>query len=122
MSGIVLSLPVRTQSLANMREHWRRRHKRTQFERLHTRAAWLKGRFRPLAPGETARVHLVRIGPQLLDSDNLPPSMKSIRDELADCMGFGKDDRNARVEWTYAQERGKYAVRVEITVYAKGAA
>lgn len=124
-----LVLPVRTQSLSNMREYWRRRHERSQNERLHTRAAWLKARAQRLAPGEMAAVHLVRVGPQLLDDDNLPASLKTIRDELADLLlpgrRAGAADRDPRIRWTYGQQRGlarEYAVRIEITITSTEAA
>jgi hypothetical protein len=50
-----------------------------------------------------------------LDSDNLPVSMKHVRDGIADAMGV--DDRDERVTWEYAQERGKpgeYKVKVDV--------
>ncbi len=120
----ILEMPVRTQSLSNMREHWRRRHHRSLTERLHTRAAWVKARARPLRPNETAVVKLVRIAPAQLDSDNIPPSLKVFRDQIAEDLLPGKRagmaDRDPRIAWSYAQEKPPrprtYAVRAEITI------
>jgi hypothetical protein len=40
--------------------------------------------------------------------------MKSIRDGITDALGL-TNDRDSRLSWLYAQERGKgYAVRIEI--------
>lgn len=107
-----LAIPIRTVSLANEHEHWRRRHKRSKAERLEMRCAWLKAFERPMCGGETAVVRLTRVAPRALDSDNLPPSMKSIRDELAACLGL--DDRDPRITWEYSQEKGPYSVRVVV--------
>jgi hypothetical protein len=109
---ITLHLPLRTVSLANEHGHWRKRHARSKAERAAVRYAWIAENLRPLRD-ESATVHLTRVAPRSLDSDNLPPSCKSIRDEIAACLGL--DDRSPRVVWTYAQEKGPYSVRVEIT-------
>lgn len=60
-------------------------------------------------------VTLTRIAPRDLDGDNLQSSLKAIRDGVADFLKV--DDRDSRVTWAYAQERGApkfYGVRVEI--------
>ncbi len=127
------SIPVRTPSLTNLREFWRHRHKRVLVERHATAAMCARAGVKALATWEAAAVHLTRLSPGTLDSDNLPPSMKSIRDELA--KRFGLDDADPRVVWTYAQEKTRayrrgtikprgatetYGVRVEITIYSQG--
>ena len=51
----------------------------------------------------------------MLDSDNLASSLKAVRDGVADAMGV--DDGCSRIQWCYAQRKGKpreYAVLVEI--------
>lgn len=112
-------LPLRTKSLANEHSHWRVRAARAKAERLTTRV--VLGRMVPLEPEECALVTLTRIAPRDLDSDNLPPSMKSIRDELAACLGL--DDRSPRIVWHYQQRRAakgqeRYAVEVLVEVFA----
>jgi hypothetical protein len=105
---------LRLVSLANAREHWKARQRRT---RLHRGGAY--GRLlealagaRPMLP---AVVTITRIAPCRLDSDNLATACKSIRDGVADAIGL--DDRDPRVEWRYEQERAGvrvYGVRLEV--------
>jgi hypothetical protein len=62
-----------------------------------------------------AVVTMTRISAGTLDDDNLQPALKAIRDGIADA--FGVKDNDPRIEWQYAQERGKprdYAVRIRI--------
>jgi hypothetical protein len=111
-------LPIRTVSLANAHEHWRVRQRRAKAERLQTRIALIVMGAeigRDAVPQPPCQVALTRIAPRDLDSDNLSPSCKSIRDEIAAFLGI--DDRDPRVTWVYDQRRGKareYSVEVEI--------
>jgi hypothetical protein len=57
-------------------------------------------------------VTITRIAPRELDSDNLASCAKGIRDGVADALRV--DDGDERIRWTYKQERGKPAVRVDI--------
>ena len=58
-------------------------------------------------------ITLTRVSPRELDDDNLRPALKSARDGIADWLQV--DDRDPRVKWEYAQERGKpKGVRVEV--------
>ena len=59
-------------------------------------------------------VRLTRSAPSsgLDPHDGLPAALKAIVDGVADALGI--DDRDPRVRWEYAQERGPYAVRVEV--------
>jgi hypothetical protein len=104
--------PLRTQSALNLREHWRVRAKRVKAERIAAftyTPAWVRSQL-PVV------IRLVRIAPRELDTDNLAASFKGVRDGIADRLGI--DDRDDRVHWHYAQQRGKpkeYAVRVEVT-------
>jgi hypothetical protein len=107
-------LPIRTWSEPNQRVHWakraRRTHRQREAARLMVRAA--------LAPGPVAGpvvVTLTRIAARELDSDNLAGALKAVRDGVADALGM--DDGDPRLEWRYAQRKGKpseYAVLVEI--------
>jgi hypothetical protein len=98
------TVPLRTISSANAREHYAVKAKRLAAERSTMRLAWLAdGSARPTFP---AVVTLTRVSPRLLDSgDNLPVSMKAPRDELA--AAWGIDDRDPCVEWRYAQRKGR---------------
>lgn len=110
-------VPIRTVSVANTRTHWAVKARRVKAER-HAVALLL----RPLLRGEPTGlwvpcvVTLVRIAPRELDDDNCVRAMKACRDSIA--AELGVDDRDPRVEWRYAQRRGRvreYAVEVSIT-------
>lgn len=61
-------------------------------------------------------VTFTRIAPRALDDDNLAFAFKSWRDGVAD--GLNINDRDPRVTWRYAQERGRpheYAMTITIT-------
>lgn len=117
MMTITFSIPIRTVSEMNTREHWAKRAKRAK---LHRRSAagfmdsWMHGITGVAARTATKiRVTLTRIGKRKLDSDNLASSMKHAQDGIADAIGI--DDGDDRMCWKYAQEIGKeYAVRVEM--------
>lgn len=119
---IALTIPLRTVSEANRAssEHWRVRHKRAKSQRETARAFTLiqvghLGTIYRKWPAVTLTVTLTRISPRVLDDDNLASSQKHVRDGVADALGI--DDRDPRVTWDYAQEKGKpgfYGVRIEI--------
>jgi len=112
------------------------------------RGSWKRGHFGVTKPqrrtGYTLALHamatggvptlpliitITRIGPRALDSDNVPPSAKALRDGIADALGFvglvrvnarGQgNDGDPRIDWRYSQSRGPYGVRVEIQAAAK---
>lgn len=125
MKPLAFSIPLRTVSGANAREHPMARHRRVKAER--EAAGWS---FRGIALMAAVRhpgifkapitVRLTRVAPSTLDShDNLASAMKATVDQLAEELGL-KSDRDPRVTWEYAQvRRGKeWAVDVEITEVA----
>lgn len=119
MSPIVVTLPIRAESVANLREHWRAKASRAQ---LHRTTAWAA--LRAVKPSGVILgplvVTIARIAPRTLDSDNLAMSLKACRDGIADWLGVDDKDSD-RLVWRYAQERGApkhYAVRVEIRAAA----
>jgi len=91
-----------------MREHWgaRQRRVRSQREVVHL---VLGRRVRGLVP---ATVTLWRIGPQLLDGDNLQGALKAVRDEVAAAIGV--DDRDPRLLWVYEQKKGSYSLEIRV--------
>ncbi len=108
------TLPMLIPSAANLREHWAQRAKRVANQR-----GTLKLVMRPLFRSQGVRlpltVRLTRIAPRLLDGDNLQGALKAIRDGVADALEV--DDRDARVRWSYNQERGEpkqHALRIEV--------
>jgi hypothetical protein len=127
-------VPVKTVSEANRasHEHWSKRHARAKSHRIaaHDISAikfmmyWrATGGFLVREGFKRFEIHMTRHAPGTLDSDNLAGSMKHVRDGIADALGI--DDGDARLEWTYAQEktkRGVYFVRVEIRARKEAAA
>jgi len=117
---VSFTIPIRTVSEANAHEHWRVRQKRAKAQRelagfaCLARASAMHRAGRAMVSGGLI-VNLTRIAPRPLDSDNNVGSGKHLRDGIADALGI--DDRDPRVTWEYAQERGGvgvYGVRVEI--------
>lgn len=105
-----VTVPARTYSLTNQREHWAKKARRAKNERswAYTLTAGIRTLGLPLT------VTLTRVAPRALDDDNLRGALKSIRDGVADRIGI--DDRDDRVTWRYLQRRGKareYAVDIE---------
>lgn len=110
---IEFEIPVRTVSESNGREHWARKAERVS---LHRGTARLLARSYCADIGVPIIVQMARVAPRELDDDNLRGALKAIRDGIADA--FGVKDNDPRIEWRYAQQRGKpkaYAVHVTIT-------
>ena len=107
-----VSLPLRTVSEANVKEHWAVKGKRAKTQK---NAAYLK--VRTLLPDikPVIVVRITRKAPRRLDDDNLARSNKAIRDGIARALRV--DDATPLVKWEYAQEKNKpktYEVVVEI--------
>lgn len=116
VSSLLVPIRTRTGNIGHGREHWAVRHKRVKVERGAVALLWPSS-FQPKLP---VAVKLVRIRPsgKDLDSDNLAAALKSIRDEVAAQLEI--DDGNEQLAtWSYAQERGLWAVRIEIQHMAK---
>lgn len=110
---MIITLPLRTVSTANKREHWSKRAKRAKQERMVAKLKTPAGLQTPLT------VKLTRFGPRTLDDDNLAISFKAIRDGIADKCNC--DDGNAGLSFQYAQEKSKdYAIRIEFFAKARG--
>src|SRR4051812_28918892 len=102
--AIVVMLPLRTVSEANHSGKLREKMKRKREQRMVARGLLLAHKSKLRLP---ARVRLVRIAPGagLDPGDNLPMSLKAVRDGVADM--FDVDDRDPRYDWQYGQERGR---------------
>ena len=103
----MIELPLRIESVANRREHWATRARRTRMHRIAALAV-------PKHPLPCV-VTLIRVAPRKLDDDNLASGCKAIRDGIAD--RFGVDDGDPRIRFKYEQVRGKakeYALRVRV--------
>jgi len=110
------TFPYRLKSESNLREHWTKKSKRHQNERILLTLA-LK-QFECQLP---ARIKLTRIAPRSCDFDNLVSAFKNIRDVVSDLLipglAAGRADDDERLAFSYHQEKGKpkeYAIRIEI--------
>lgn len=123
MSAIEFTVPIRTKTGLNAREHWAAKANRVKRERNATRVAFEvalgcrysgqgKGRAATLTAIAPQTVTLTRVGPRLADDDNAAAGLKAVRDEVAVILGH--DDGSAWFTWRYVQERGPWGVRVRI--------
>lgn len=104
------TIPLRLDSMLNLRLHHMSKHKKVKAQREAVSFVV------PLGLPVPCTVILTRIAPRQLDDDNNVGAFKAVRDAIAKRLGI--DDRDPRVSWLYAQERGKpreYAVRISIT-------
>lgn len=102
-------------SLANQREHWRKRHKRSAMQKDITRIECIvKGATKSLFP---EHVTLIRRGPRKLDGDNLQGAFKSVRDAIADA--FDVDDGDDGITWVYQQEVGPWLTSAKVRIVAR---
>ena len=120
-----ITLPIRTKSGLNAREHWSIKATRAKAHRrgavMAVRAGWLSSHGAAdvrSALGSGLTVTLVRVAPRPLDGhDNLRDALKSCVDGIAEALGLESDD-DARVTWRYGQRRGsarEYTVEVVIS-------
>lgn len=116
MKPITFEIPLKAQSVANLREHWRKRQKRVKSERAAT-AYRIPVALKSLDPFLV--VILTRRSRRRLDDDNLRPALKSFRDQIAAALRI--DDATRLVRWEYQQVIGEDAVLVEVKL-AGGAA
>jgi hypothetical protein len=114
MTHLVVTLPLKIESTANLREHWRKRAHRAAIHRAGVHFA-MKCNAAIVPPSPPLVITCTRIAPRELDSDNLAISFKSVRDGIADWLGVNDNDK--RITWQYAQEKGApkhYAARIEV--------
>lgn len=114
-----VSLPIKTRSLLNLREHWAARARRTKAHRAATilalRAHLGSADMRRELDGDgQIVVTLIRYG-RRLDDDNLRGALKAVRDGVAEWAGI--DDGSPRWRWEYGQNKaGKPGERVEVWI------
>lgn len=117
--NLTVTIPIRTKSELNQREHWSKRHKRLSGHRKTVAMVLRSKAFVSLASFSSFVVTLTRIAPRELDDDNLRGAIKGCRDGVADFLGL--DDRDPRVRWEYGQRRGRvreYAVEVNVVGFS----
>ncbi len=107
---IAFVVPIRTHS-ANAREHWTAKARRVKAERQAT--ALVAGSMLRGVVGVVS-VTFTRLGPRLMDCDNLAGSAKHVRDEVAKLLNVS-DAPSGGVAWRYAQCKAKeYGVEVVV--------
>lgn len=115
--------PLVTTPESNSREHWHRKALRHSQQREAIRKAWkATGTAIPNIQNVPIILYICRVAPRKLDhSDNLPCSLKSLIDELTNCLlpGYadGRADGKLKLKVAYAQEKGKvrqYAVKIKL--------
>jgi hypothetical protein len=110
---IVVLIPIKLVSVANMREHWAKKAGRTK---QHRTRAWAE--LRAVKAGPTpgdVKVTITRIAPRMLDGDNMASACKATRDGIADWLGV--PDNHPSITWAYEQRRGglkEYAVEIAV--------
>lgn len=121
----LIEMQMELKSEANLSEHWGKRHKRHKQQRMILFAAF-NNHFKGLRVQEPVylpcHVVMTRIAPRMLDKeDNLPMSMKFVKDWVADyiCPGMapGRADDNKQLSFEFKQEKGlpkQKLLRVEI--------
>lgn len=109
-SAVGATIAMRTKNELNMHEHWRNRANRARDQKCLVKFELGKTGVCALP----VLVKLTRIAPSrgLDPHDGLPASLKFVADAVAEM--YGIDDRDPRLSFAYAQERGEYAVRVVI--------
>lgn len=110
------TLPIKTVSEANCRDHWAVKMKRVKAQRKATDLAF-RSEQNKHGNGSTNsypfHVKMTRVGKRRMDDDNLRSALKATRDQIAKCLGVNDGD-TSKVIFDYAQETGDYAVKVEI--------
>lgn len=111
---IVVTLPIRIVSEANLRQHWSKVAARKRVHRQTARMV-LQQYARPMDDRTQFTVTLTRLAPRKLDDDNLAGGLKATRDGVADWLGI--DDGSPRIRWQYAQHKtgpGNYCAWVKV--------
>lgn len=112
-------LPIKTASESNCSEHWTKKARRHALQKKRVKTEFLIRQSEFSLP---CKVLLTRIAPRSLDEgDNLPNSLKYLRDAVSECLTHttlaGRADGDSRIQWSYSQEKGRvreYAVKIEI--------
>ena len=104
-----VTIPLRLQSLANVRMHWRAMDRLKKSQKTIV-GIYMLGKSLPPLP---VVVTMTRVGVRPLDSDNLTSACKYVRDSIAKL--YGVDDGSDLYEWRCEQRIGKdYAVEIAI--------
>jgi hypothetical protein len=115
----IFKIPIKTVSEANISEHWTKKAKRHRFQKWMVMKVFRDNDFSFKLP---VVITMTRIAPNMLDKeDNLPMSLKYVKDYVADRIIEGKApgraDDSKEITWKYDQKKGRvreYSVEVQI--------
>ena len=125
---MTFTVPIKTVSALNVREHWAVRARRVRSERQSVYVMALASGCVNRLPGGVrlavelpVTVTLTRVSHRKLDAhDNLRAACKGVADEVTALLGL-KTDADERVTWGYRQVgEGKGVYGVRVTVEARG--
>lgn len=106
-----VTIPLRARTSQNVRfDHHMAKARRVKKERGDAMMATAR---LPALVEPALLVTLTYVGPRELDFVNLCASLKAVQDGVASRLKV--DDASPLVKWAFAQERGEYAVKVEVT-------
>lgn len=110
-------IKVKTISESNTFDHWTKKHKRKQNQKILTWDAFKPHLNKVTLP---CTVHMTRISPRTMDDDNLRGCLKTIRDSIASMIfpdkAPGRADDNPLITWKYHQQKGSpQQVRIRIS-------
>lgn len=115
--------PLLTTPESNSREHWHKKATRHTKQRDAIKTVWkATGSAIPNIQNVPIILYICRVAPRRLDhSDNLPCSLKSLVDEICNCLlpGYadGRADGLLKIKIAYAQAKGlprQYAIKIKI--------
>ncbi len=102
------TIPVQVISEANIREHWRKAHKRHKDQKFIVRMEFLNQKIPQRLP---VTITMTRLSPRNLDSDNLQAAFKYVRDAISEHFitdkAPGRADDDPRFTWLYEQKKSK---------------
>jgi hypothetical protein len=104
----------KTVSEANRRDHWAVKAKRSALQKR-MGYAMTKSLLANDIPEFPCTIAIVRLGPRLLDDDNLRGALKAIRDGIAKALGKDDSPENG-ISWEYRQEKKKGKQEVGIMI------
>jgi hypothetical protein len=102
-------IPMVLPSVANLREHWAAKARRTKAQRAAVSLLVPRA-----SPEGRVVVTLTRVAPRPIKDahDNLRSAFKHIVDSVAERLGI--DDGSPRIAWLYRQRKGPAQVEIEI--------
>ena len=110
-------MPIKLVS-PNVQLHWTKRYKLNKKTKQLITAYWVALNPKPTPP---CKVTFIRYSPRQFDKeDNLPMSLKAIKDQVADLLvpnlAAGRADGDSRIMWEYVQVKKSKTQILEIVI------